>query len=192
MRISPLVGLLLVLPAQAQTTDHYPLRVGTVWHYELDAGGQKDAFVNRIAKIEKIDNKDLALQETVKGGKVLATEHLSSTAAGVFRHRSNNIPIDPPIQLLKYPIKPGESWEVETILGGQKSRVTCKVDGFEDIKVAAGKFKTVAVTVALEMGDGKKVVSAYWFAAGVGVVRQSASFGGNELKLELQKFERGP
>jgi hypothetical protein len=197
-----LAGLLVVLaiaaPGPRPVTaadkeappDYYPLKVGTKWHYRVKTDdAEAKQMINRIAKIEKIDGKLLALLETVADDKVVATEHLSTTAKGVFRHRFNEMEISPPLCLLKYPVKKGESWESETKFGDTKAKVTCRA-GTEEIEVPAGKYKTVTVLVET-LVDDTKISSTYWFAAGIGVVKQTADVGGKKLKMELEKVEKG-
>ena len=53
----------------------------------------------------------MARSETVVNGNVVATEHLTSSAEGVFRCRYNGIEVSPPLCIFKYPIKENATWE---------------------------------------------------------------------------------
>src|SRR5262245_15962572 len=119
----------------------------------------------------------------------MGSEHLSSTAKGVFRHRYIGSEFSPPICLLKFPVKQGESWEAETRSGEQKMKVTCRV-GTEEVEWPAGKYLTSTVQVDVEAGD-MKTRSTYWLAAGVGAVKQFHDVGGKTITLELERFEAG-
>jgi hypothetical protein len=167
--------------------DYFPLKVGTKWHYRAEVGGKMLQVTNRIAKIEKIDGKPVALLETVLGGQVTATEHLRATPKGVFRYRYNGMDVSPPLCLLRYPVKKGDSWESELKIGGEQLKAMCRV-GTEDIKVPAGKYKTVTSRVDADAG-GLRISTTCWFAPGVGMVKQTADIGGQMITLELEKYE---
>lgn len=178
---------------QAQTSgpDYYPLKVGTNWTYRVVLGSEaKGQVTNQIAKIEKIDDQSLARQETVAQGAVAATEHLSSTAKGIFRHRYNGVEVTPPVCVLRYPVKQGDSWGSEAKVGEQTIKMTSRVVGEEEVAVPAGKYKAIAVQVD---GDaaGTKIRTTYWFVANIGFVKQITDIGGNHITLEMDKFEAG-
>jgi hypothetical protein len=188
-----LVFLLLVGTAQSQPseadTDYYPLKVGTKWFYQVKTGNMDDKIILQVAKKEKIDEKELFRLETVKDGNVLANEHLSSSSKGVFRNRFNGAEASPPVQLLKYPIKAGETWKEVVTVAGQKIPMTCKV-GQDDVTVPAGKFKAVTVQIDAEVGD-TKITTTYWFVQGKGPVKQTADIAGTKVTMELEKVEMG-
>jgi hypothetical protein len=191
----PVVYVLLLgwtpLPAAAQVPigDYYPLKVGTKWHYRVEANGQVGSLVNQIAKTETIDGQLLARLETSARGQVVASEHLASNDKGIFRHRINGLEISPPLCLIKNPIKEGESWVTDVKIGAERAKMACRV-AREEVTVPAGKYKAVVVTIETEQA-GQKISSIYWFAAGVGVVQQKIDIGGNKVNLELEKFEAG-
>jgi hypothetical protein len=202
MKAIATIGILLVaaLPGWAQapsakpTKDkvptYYPLKVGSKWHYQVDAGeGRKVLIVNQIAKIENIDGQNLARLETVANGEVKATEHLSSNDQGVFRNRYNGMEVTPPVCLLKYPIKEGQSWETETKAGEQQLTVSGR-EGRAEIQVPAGKYQTVTCLIETSV-NGMKISTNYWFAPDVGVVKQTIDLGGRVVNMELVKFEDG-
>ena len=55
-----LVGGASLFAADDETKpDYYPLKVGTKWHYELNANGKKMTVTNAIAKTETIDEAAL-------------------------------------------------------------------------------------------------------------------------------------
>ncbi|MBM4068273.1 MAG: hypothetical protein FJ271_04935 [Planctomycetes bacterium] len=175
--------------ADEKKTDYYPLKSGAKWHYRVQVGGQERKIVFHLAKIETIDGQRLGRLETVADGRVVASEHLTSTAKGVFRYRYNGVEVAPPLCLLKYPVKDGDSWDSAFTVGTEKATATCRV-GREEIEVPAGKFKAVTVSVTADAAN-MKVSTTYWFVAGMGVVKQTADIGGNAITLELEKLEKG-
>jgi hypothetical protein len=169
--------------------DYYPLGEGTKWHYRVEVGGKTVQVTNQVAKVETIDGQPLARLETVVGeGQVTASEHLRTTPQGVFRHRYNGIAVSPPLCLLKYPVKDGESWATDIKIGGMQLKVRCRVGGAEEVEVPAGKYKAVTSDVETAV-MGVKITTKYWFAPGVGVVKQTANLGGQDVSLKLEKFE---
>jgi hypothetical protein len=173
----------------AKAPDYYPLKAGSKWQYQVEANGNKVTIVSQVAKIEKIDDVSLARVEASTDGKVLVTEHLRSTDKGVFRHRYNGVEVSPPVCVLRYPIKKDDAWEQEVKIGEEKMTLSCKV-GNDEVEVPAGKFKAVTVQAIGKTGD-KVFTTTYWFAEGVGIVKQVADFGGLTMTIQLEKYEAG-
>jgi hypothetical protein len=170
--------------------DYYPLTVGTRWTYELDQGtGPKLHVTSQIARIEMVDGKALAVQETELNGMIMATEHLSSTSKGVFRHRMNGIAMNPPACILKYPFKDGERWETPLAVGATRFSMAFESVRAEDVTTPSGKYKTVAVMGTATL-DGTKTGSTCWYAPDVGIVKQKTEAGGKIITSELVKFVR--
>jgi len=181
--------------AQEKTQDsksYYPLKAGNKWTYQIESdsvakGSAK--LINQIAKIEKIDGVSLARLETIAKGKVAATEHLNATEKGIFRNRYNGTEVSPPICILKFPIKKGSTWKTESKVGDEKLSVSCKSDE-DEIEVPAGKFKTVKVVMDAEVaGAGILVSTTYWFAQGVGIVKQHVNINSMQFTILLEKYE---
>jgi len=174
-----------------KTPDYYPLQVGNQWSYKLEANGKEFAMINRIARIETIDEKKYAVLEAEVGGKATATEHLRHTDKGIVRLRTNNFECVPPIVLVKNPVKPGDKWGGKlTIMDGVANR-DAKYDAVaeeEMVKVPAGRFKTLRVAIRIEEGD-KVVNTTYWFAPGVGFVKQTVEGPGLNMNIELEKYK---
>jgi hypothetical protein len=191
------VGLLVALAtaglgqaplwAQAAPPNYYPLQEGNRWDFRSTVNGQAGNMTFRIAKVEEIDGVKLARLEGVVQGQVVATEHLRTTAEGVFRHKTNGVDVMPPLQVLRFPIKDGETWKGNSTVGTEKLSTTCAV-GKDEVTVPAGKFKTVTVKVTFEAA-AIKGSTTYWFAEGTGMVKQAIDFPGTTIVLELEKVE---
>lgn len=203
--MSKFLGLILfvfglALPCQPLATaqekkqdskSYYPIKAGNKWTYQIesDTAAKGSKLINQIAKIEKIDGVSLSRLETTAKGKVVASEHLSITDKGIFRNRYNGTEVSPPICMLKFPIKKGSTWKVESKVSEEKLSVSCKSDE-EEIEVPAGKFKTVKVVMDAEVvGAGIIVSTTYWFAQGVGVVKQHVNINSMQFSILLEKFE---
>ncbi len=189
-----LAGLLQARPPVPETKempDYYPLKAGAKWDYQVTTGdGNTGKITVQVAKIEKIDDKPLARLEALKDGMVVVTEHMSSDAKGVYRHRSMGAEVSPPVQVIKYPLKPGESWKQEVTINTQKMTINSKTLPQEEVTVPAGKFKVYPVQVEADTG-GQKITTTYYFAPGMGPVKQIADLGGIKVTLELEKYQAG-
>jgi hypothetical protein len=178
-----------VVPEKSKLPDYYPLKVGTKWTFAVDQGtGLKVQVTNQIAKLETIDGKALAVQQTVVDGKITATEHLASTPQGVFRYRMNGIVMKPPACILKYPVKEGERWEAATTAGNQRVILEFEAGKSEEVTTPAGRYKTVSVMGTASEG-GTKIGSTCWYAPNVGIVKQRTDSAGKQIHVELVKFE---
>jgi hypothetical protein len=175
---------------QEKSPDYFPLKAGTKWFFQVDQGGKKLKFSNRIAKVESTDGKSLALLETIVNGEVTETVHLAATEKGIFRHRVNGVELTPPVCFLKYPLKKDDTWESESTIGNEPIKIKGKVLDAEDVTVPAGKYKAFRVEVETSAA-GMRATSTLWFAPDVGVVKQSTENAGKTITAELEKFEEG-
>jgi hypothetical protein len=167
---------------------YYPLQVGNQWNYRVEVGGSSAQAVSRISKIETIDGVPLARLEATVNGTIVATEHLRATKEGVFRHRNNGQEISPPLCLIKYPVKAGESWEGDITVGKEKGKYACSTREENNVEVTAGKFKAIKVTITLD-SKMQKVTTSYWFVKDIGFVKQTVEAGDLNITMELEKFE---
>jgi hypothetical protein len=177
-------------PKSGQTLpNYYPLKPGTKWTYLVDSGnGRTVAVTNQIAKTETIDGKSMARLEASVNGGVVATEHLTSTAEGVFRCRYNGVEVSPPLCILKYPFKADATWEADATIGAQNLKVKLVSAKLADVTTPAGKYKAAPVETETSV-NGTKIKAKLWFAPDVGIVKQDTEIGEQKIKMELIKFE---
>jgi hypothetical protein len=177
--------------AKQKHTDYYPMKPGTKWTYLVDSGnGKTVAVTNQIAKTETIDGKSLARLEASVNGGVVATEHLTSTAEGVFRCRYNGVEVSPSLCIFKYPFKENATWEADASIGAQQLRVKLVSGKLEDVSTPAGKYKAAPVETETTVA-GTKIKAKLWFAPDVGIVKQDTEIGEQKIKMELIKYEVG-
>jgi hypothetical protein len=167
----------MLLPPQTDAS-YYPLKSGTKWHRRFESGdGATWQVIAQVVDTEKIDGQTvLARLEVNQLGMVLEAEHVSCTTKGIFRHRAQTtLEISPPLCLLNFPVKSGEAWESELTIGEQKGRATCRIVGSEEVEVPAGKYQAVVVHTDIQMEGAPKSKSRFisWFAAGIGMVKQT-------------------
>jgi hypothetical protein len=191
VKVALLVTFLVSAAHAAEPTgaEYYPLKAGTKWRYHFDADGVTKTFEARIAKIEEIDGLQLARVDAEVNGSVVATEHLRVTDEGVYRYRYNGSEVTPPVCILKFPIKDGDSWQTENRIGDQEFAVRSTVN-HEAVEVPYGEYEAVKVVVATEQG-GQAITSTYWFAPGIGNVKQVMEIGGKKMSFELFEFTLG-
>ncbi|MFQ3594409.1 MAG: hypothetical protein SNJ82_14620 [Gemmataceae bacterium] len=164
----------------------FPMNVGTVWTYIVG----ENRFEIRLTKMEKIGKVECARLEMFVDGKSRSFEHLGIDGNILARHSFEGKPTNPPIALLKLPPKPGEKWNVESKLDGQLFKGTLAVSE-ELVQVPAGKYTAIKVSgVDMDL-NGQKFNVSYWFASGVGMVKQVSELAGQKVTFELEKFSPG-
>lgn len=168
--------------------NYYPLEAGNSWTFRVEVNGNQVTATSRIAKIEKINDISMGRLEATVNDKIVATEHLQQNDKGVFRHRFNGLEVEPPLELLRYPVKAGEKWAGELKVGADTGKFSA-VTGEENVEVPAGKYKTVRVAIQL-IEKGKTIDTTYWFARDVGIVKQTVVTEGLNLVMELDRFDR--
>ena len=167
-------------------TPYYPLKVNTRWDYQVK--GQNTTITMKVAKHEKVGDVMCAVIETIVNNNVVATEHVRADKEGVKRYMFMGQKADPPVLFLKLPYKKGDKWTVDTKVMGQATKGTFQYDE-EVVDVKQGKHKTIVARSNDFEAAGQKVSTTYWFAEGVGMVKQQANIAGTDVTLELTKFE---
>jgi hypothetical protein len=188
LRLLPLAICLAphALPAQDKGkpsgTPYYPLKVGTRWVYKSGT----HTITVRVTKEELVGGVRCARVEAVEG-KEVHVEHVAVRPDGVFKYRADGDDIKPPLCFLKLPPKAGATWKAEAEVRGLAVTATFALAAGE-VTVPSGRYKAVTVTAPDFQTGGRKMPVTYWFAAGVGLVRQRALVGGSEVVLELESF----
>jgi len=185
--------ILCLAPASLLAQDaskYYPLKVGNTWSYKFSMNGQTLPLKTKIVAVEKVGGADLYhLEATIQGVPNTTTEDLEANAKGVFRHKYSGMESKPPVQLLRTPVKDGDTWKSDINIAGQAASLSAKV-GREDVTVPAGKYKAVTVKIETDI-MGQKIDTTYWFAEGVGIVKQVINLPNGAATMELEKFEPG-
>jgi hypothetical protein len=174
---------------QKSVGNFYPLKAGSKWHYRLEVDGQSATSTMQVTGVEKIDGLELFCLEARINGEVVATEHIASDKAAVFRHRFNGEALEKPICLIRYPFKAGDAWEDTCQVGDGVAKLTAKVGAEIELQVPAGKFKAFPVRIELHDPEHGSLVTTYWFALDVGIVRQTVETPDLQITMELEKLE---
>jgi hypothetical protein len=178
---------------EIQGARYYPLKEGAAWVYRHNGG---PPYTQRVAGQEKIGDQLCALIETVHDdGEVTFREHIGVTPDGVFRYTAKGKEINPPLCLLKLPVKKGETWEIKYRHGENVVKGTGSTGKeIASYKTAAGTFRVQSSTLdCVGSEDEAHVVVTTYFALDVGVVYQTIDLP--DLKhfdrFELQKYTPG-
>lgn len=169
----------------------YPLAQDAEWHYTMHSEKGIWEMSYQVAKLESENDQQAYRVEMVLDKKIVLTEHLHQTPEGLFRSRLQDARLSPPLLLLKNPVEPGQQWTTKTQIGAQELTIECAVES-ERVKVPAGEYDAIKLTVATQ-ADESDIRSTYWFAPGVGIVRQDAVIGADsdEMYIELTKYQPG-
>jgi hypothetical protein len=187
-----LIGSGAVYPLRAddekielKASEWYPLAVGTTWRYKV--GDQKLKIT--VAAHEKVGDVPCARLETTNAaGAIAGTEHVTIKEDGVYRLTYNGTKITPPLCFLKLPPKKGTQWKVKSKEGEAVTKGTFTLDEEDDVEVPAGTYKTIVSKGDMTAGD-KALTVTFYFASGIGMVKQEIAAGGQVLAVELAKFE---
>jgi hypothetical protein len=167
-------------------SEYYPLQVGLTWTYR---GGDQPRII-RVAKHEVVAGIPCALVETLRGHEVIATEHVFARADGVYGLTSNGKKLSAPLPILKLPPTPGTTWQVNFKLGGHDREGTYLLGKAEEVTVPLGKLEAIPLQGEILEHGARQTAFTYWFARGVGMVKQVLQLPPQTLTYELEKLER--
>jgi hypothetical protein len=194
------VSLVLILcacdhaPSEKDSdTDYFPLKLGNTWTYKT-SGMDGTKLVVKVVKTEEVDNQPCALVEMRTGQRpqIVSTEHIAVKADGVFRYTDEGKRLNPPICILKLPIKNNDTWRVTRTVDGKIFEGTCKIGGIAAIQIGDAKYTNVitVTTTGFRFGAANVTYTKY-YARGVGEIRSTSSMEGLEMITDLENFEPG-
>ncbi|MBI3410328.1 MAG: hypothetical protein HY040_18470 [Planctomycetes bacterium] len=193
----------------------YPREPGLQWVYRVFSGkgGQmreeRGKVIITAEKTEDLPFKDLGEggKEVIKSdkdknqiwvrctrfkvsddrGEKTQYEDVGILEEGVYRFRSADKEMVPPLRFFSFDLKNNKTWKVSSRSEEKKVEGTFSADGAM-VKVPAGVFENTIHIFAKDfpVGDQKMDVE-YWFADKVGMVKQRVKLGDTEMILELEK-----
>lgn len=165
---------------------YFPTKQGSKWVYTTSAGSE---LTVRVSGGKEIDKVPCVLLETVRNGKTEANEHIAATKDGIFRYAVNGVELSTPITLLKIPFKAGEKYaDQERKLGDVTINGSFISLEEKEITVPAGKYKTLVTTGTFKIKD-KEAKITFYFAEGVGIVKQELVAGKDTTTLSLKEVK---
>jgi hypothetical protein len=168
----------------------YPLQVGNTWTYRIGDKG----FICKVVAHEKVGDVLCARVDMTPVGtsKPQTFEHLAVAEDGVYRHSINGTRLDKPVRILKLPPKKGDTWAIDAKGPGEALKGTVKAGEEAEVKVLAGTYKNVATTTCDDLdANGLHCAFTYYFAEGIGIIKQKVQIEKDMTVFELEKFEAG-
>lgn len=162
-----------VEPTKKQTV-YFATRVGAKWVYK-----EGKRVESRVVTGVSTNGKDtyVSVSKEDKSGKNAPLWRVKVTAKGLVRLGLRPFEAQPPIVLLKLPIKSGQHWKYLMLDGPvikEEGTMTCY--GPERVTVPAGTFTAVRVVaesiVSYSTLLTQPVKTTYWYAPGVGLVKR--------------------
>jgi hypothetical protein len=177
-----LLALSLFTPGHGRCDElsesYFPLKAGMRWEYTI---------TSTQGQTQKLRISNLALRE-VNGVKVTPRkwelgastffELMKQDGTGIYRYAEQVSETAPPNLVtpmechLKFPIAPGESWDMVTKVGNNPLTVNLTIESVSDeVKVPAGTFKDcLKIKQVGENKAGTAVMGYEWYAPKVGIV----------------------
>jgi hypothetical protein len=182
----------------AFSTDFYPLAVGNRWVYQGQDPREKITITcERMEPIkrrvpqktgpERVETIESFLMQIVSGDKSLG-EQMLVTEDGVYRYAAAGKEITPPLRILKLPPVKGDSWACQSTTEGVPLRGEFTLD--QETVTLPGKGATPTWKVSSKgftVGD-HKMEANYWFAEGVGIVKQHVKVGKMDMQILLEDY----
>ena len=179
-------------PDEPKDSAYYPMRDGTTWTYK--AGDS--TFTVKVTKHEVVQGSpyNCARFETIQEGKSIASEDVFVKDGSVYRLRSDDKLIEPPVLVLKQPAKAGDVWNIDSKTEAKTSLKGTFTYGEEQITLAGDKDPVSAVKVHCDdlEANGARYTFTTYYAKDKGMVRQMIEAGGLKINIELEKYEPAP
>jgi uncharacterized protein DUF3108 len=177
--------------AAKMEADYFPLRVGDSWTYRnTEEGG----YTLKVLSEEPQEGGPVRYVVEFRSGAIM--QNVYSKKAGWVLFHSESYPeheglkatYEPPKQYLPNPLVAGQKWEWS---GKDPTRVEhhekSRVVGFENVTVAAGKFRAMKV-VSEVSGTASPMTKTSWYADGVGLVKSTTEGGQVKYGSELTDY----
>lgn len=191
------------LPAAAAKTaapDYWPMKVGNTWTIAVDYDGKTTPQVLTVVKSTPVaGHATEASIDYAVDGATSQTEVYRADKRGLFRVHSGKDAagtITPPLPVIRYPVVFGSSWTwTGTFTNGDtktKAEATLSENGPETVITSTGNFMAMRVhlelTIFAEDGEKGFVTNDYWFAPGVGMVKQAFEQGDKKVSGTMSAY----
>ncbi len=172
---------LLVAAPPIRPTPYFPLSEGNQWVYREG----KRRITVKIVKHQEIGDVTAALLEATESPEIATIEYVTANKQGIFRVKAGKKEIAPPFCILQFPPQGETKWKVDSKCNGVRIRGNFHLKE-EGITIPAGTYQTLKVSSEDLMIGPQKIGLTYWFAKGVGPVKQSVRIAGVEIVLVLE------
>lgn len=177
-------------PAKVEA-DYFPLRVGDSWTYRTSEEG---GYTLKVLSEEPQEGGPARYVVELRSGVII--QNVFSKAGGWVLFHAQSYPdheglkatYEPPKQYLPNPLVAGQKWEWTGKDPTQvERRESSRVVGFENVTVAAGKFRAMKVITEVG-GDAAPMTKTNWYADGVGLVKSTTEGGQIKYGSELTDY----
>jgi hypothetical protein len=187
-----LIAVISSIPVSAQDEikgkELFPFAPFNVWTYRIQ--GQDDKLtVNVFETKEKEKNGERIYRlEGRLRNQAVVSEHLSLRKDGAYRLRHDNVEIDPPLLICRFPPVKGDTWKAEYKINDKKISVTYYCDRVE---ITHRDKKVMAVVIRAVISDGGDgITNTCWYVPGDGMVKQAIEEGDGQIVLEFENYGR--
>lgn len=181
-------------PVRQAKENLFPTGVGSTWSLTGKAGTQPLDMTATIASVKAQGaNKTVQMNWAMNGKQQMQETYLVSptSVSRVRTSMSGSSDVVPPMPVIQYPMSVGKSWEWKGVLKTPGTAIngsaTLRVASKDKIVTSAGTFNAYRVELKLTVeaqGQSMTIPNSYWFAPGVGLVKQEASIpAGNGQNL---------
>ena len=180
--------------------NYWPFQNGNQWKMSLVlSSGQKIDLTITAGDVHREHGYLLATLSYLVNGKVSEVEVYKSDSSGIRRIQGGpggNSKFNPPMLLIKYPLKNGSSWNwdgkanIGTLIATYHAHF--QVTGPFVMKTPAGAFHVMRIHSDLNCSIGKTnqtIPNDYWFANGIGLIKQSILSSGLSLVGKLTEYK---
>lgn len=173
------------------TADYFPLRVGDSWTYRnTEEGG----YTWKVLNEEPQEGGPARYVVEFRSGVIIQNVFSKTDGWVLFHaesypeHEGLKASYEPPKRYLPNPLVAGQKWEWSGKDPTQvEHRESNRVVGFENVTVAAGKFRAMKV-VSEVSGSSAPMTKTSWYAAGVGLVKTTTQGGQIKYGSELTDY----
>jgi hypothetical protein len=166
----------------AGAADYFPMQTGNQWTYEVASNGNKALMEYTVTHRSEENGQTMATLESKVNAATQQTETYEVKPGGIFtvlrQIQNYQFNFKPNQCLLKYPVRVGGLWEQTGTFSDEAQNLTftyqlkCKYEALQNLKVPAGLFKVVKVSLVMNSSDGSHVQGYRYFSPGVGLVKE--------------------
>jgi hypothetical protein len=162
--------------------DYFPMQTGNQWTFEVTSNGKKVLMEYQVKNRFEENGQTKVIMESKVNEVTQQTETYEVKAEGIFtvlRQAGNyQFTFTPNQCLLKYPVRVGGLWEQTGTFSDEAQNLAftyqlkCKYETFQNLKVPAGLFKVIKVSLAMDTSDGSHIQGYRYFSPGAGLVKE--------------------
>jgi hypothetical protein len=182
------VALAAPVPKAKAAELYFPTVEGTKWVQRNSRGKE---VIDETYTVTKVEEKDGVYLVTTTRDTQTHTREVSDKGVVVMLDTVAEKGVR--VQVLKLPVKEGDTWtfDLKETGGGIAWTTTYTVGKAEEVTVAAGKYTALPVLAETAVNGRVQTKVTTWFAEGVGEVKKTSVGSNGEWVTELKEFTPG-